>query len=248
MNDVRRILVTGATGYVGGQLMSPLLERGYEVTVLVRDERKLRGSEWLERVRVVIGDALDRKTLKPALSGVDAAYYMVHSMTGGKGFVEQDLAAAQNFGEEAKHAGVKRVLYLGGLGDANSGLSKHLRSRQATGERLRQTGVSTTEFRAAIIVGTGSISFEMIRHLAERVPIMICPKWVKTRVQPIAVEDVISYLIEALKRPETTDRIIEIGGSDVLTYGDMMKGYARVRGLHRWLGAGRGLAQGGGLP
>ena len=147
----------------------------------------------------------------------------------------QDAIAARNFGKAASKAGVKRIVYLGGLGNITAQLSEHLRSRQETGEELRRTGVSVTEFRAAIIVGSGSISFEMIRYLAERVPTMICPRWVRTKVQPIAIEDVISYLVASLKNPESAGKIIEIGGSDILTYGDMMKGYARVRGLHRWL-------------
>jgi len=156
-------------------------------------------------------------------------------MTGGAGFAEQDIVAARNFGEAARKAGVKRIVYLGGLGNPVAQLSKHLRSRQETGEALRRSGVSTTEFRAAIIVGSGSISFEMIRYLAERVPTMICPRWVGTKVQPISIDDVISYLEASLKNPESAGQIIEIGGTDVLTYGDMMKGYARIRGLHRWL-------------
>jgi len=235
MDDIKLILVTGATGYTGGKLVPRLLEQGYEVRVLVRESRKLRHCEWVGRVQVMVGDVLERATLEPALATADAAYYLVHSMTGGTDFAEQDLIAARNFGEVAKHAGVKRVVYLGGLGDTNAQLSKHLRSRHETGEELRQSGVSVTEFRAAIIVGTGSISFEMIRYLAERVPIMICPTWVRTRVQPIAIDDVIPYLVEALQNPESANQIIEIGGSDVSTYGDMMKGYARLRGLHRWL-------------
>jgi uncharacterized protein YbjT (DUF2867 family) len=156
-------------------------------------------------------------------------------MTGGVGFAEKDIIAARNFGEVAKNAGVKRVVYLGGLGDPGTHLSEHLRSRQETGEILRRSGVCLTEFRAAIIIGPGSISFEMIRYLTERIPIMICPRWVKTKVQPIAIDDVIYYLVESLKTPNSEDQIIEIGGADVITYGEMMKGYANVRGLHRLL-------------
>ena len=235
MNDRRRILVTGATGYVGGQLIPHLLEQGYAVRVFVRERNKLRDFAWSSRVQVSIGDVLQADTLAPALSGVDAAYYLVHSMTAGADFVERDVAAARNFGRAAKTAGVKQVIYLGGLGSDNATLSEHLRSRQETGQVLRESGVCLTELRAAIIVGSGSISFEMIRYLTERVPTMICPRWVRTRVQPIAIEDVISYLVASLREPRSADQTIEIGGADVLTYGELMKGYARVRGLRRLL-------------
>jgi uncharacterized protein YbjT (DUF2867 family) len=235
MSDPKLILVTGATGYVGGHLVPRLLEEGYRVRVLVRDARKLKGIAWAENVQMAVGDVLAPDTLGPALADVHAGYYLVHSMTGGTDFAEQDLTAARNFGEAAQQAGVQRVVYLGGLGDPSASLSKHLRSRHETGAALRSTGVCLTEFRAAIIVGSGSISFEMIRYLTERVPTMICPRWVRTRVQPIAIEDVISYLVTALENTQSADQIIEIGGRDVFTYGDMMKGYAHVRGLPRWL-------------
>jgi uncharacterized protein YbjT (DUF2867 family) len=235
MNDHRLILVTGATGYVGGQLIPCLLEQGYAVRVLVREPAKLKDFAWSSSVQVSVGDMLQADTLAPALQGVDAAYYLVHSITAGADFVERDVTAARNFGRAAKIAGVRRVIYLGGLGSDKATLSEHLRSRQETGQALRESGVRLTEFRAAIIVGSGSISFEMIRYLTERIPIMICPRWVRTRVQPIAIEDVISYLVASLREPNSADQTIEIGGADVLTYGDLMKGYARVRGLHRFL-------------
>jgi len=235
MNDFKLILVTGATGYVGGHLIPRLLEEGYQVRAFVRNTQGLGNCNWRKQVQIAVGDVFSPKTLEPALSGVDAAYYLIHSMTGGAGFAEQDIVAARNFGKAARNAGVKRIVYLGGLGNPTVQLSEHLRSRQETGEELRRSGVSLTEFRAAIIVGSGSISFEMIRYLAERVPTMICPRWVRTKVQPIAIDDVISYLVASLKNPESTEQIIEIGGTDVLTYGDMMKSYAHIRGLHRWL-------------
>lgn len=235
MNDLKLVLVTGATGYVGRHLIPRLLQEGYEVRAFVRKPNKLRYFTWRKRVQIAVGDLLAPETLGSALSGVDVSYYLVHSMTSGSGFAEKDIVAARNFGEAAKNAGVKRVVYLGGLGDPSVQLSEHLRSRQETGEALRRSGVCLTEFRAAIIVGSGSISFEMIRYLTERIPIMICPRWVQTRVQPIAIEDVVSYLVASLQNPESSNQIIEIGGTDVLTYGDMMKDYARVRGLHRWL-------------
>ncbi|MFX0195602.1 MAG: SDR family oxidoreductase [Candidatus Hodarchaeota archaeon] len=235
MSDTKLILVTGATGYVGGHLVPRLLEAGYDVRVFVRNPQRLKGITWSRRVQIAVGDVHSRETLLSALSYVYAAYYLIHSMTGGAGFAEQDIIAARNFGEVAKNAGVKRVVYLGGLGDPGAHLSEHLRSRQETGEILRRSGVCLTEFRAAIIIGPGSISFEMIRYLTERIPIMICPRWVQTKVQPIAIDDVTCYLLESLKKPDSADQIIEIGGADVLTYGDMMKGYAKVRGFNRLL-------------
>jgi len=235
MSDSRLILVTGATGYVGGQLIPRLLAGGYRVRVLARDTRKLDRCAWKTSVDIVTGDAFEPETLKAALCGVDIAYYLIHSMISGPDFAARDTLSAQSFGEAAKNAGVGRIVYLGGLGSESTQLSEHLRSRHETGEALRLSGVPVTELRAAIIVGAGSISFEMIRSLAERVPLMICPRWVRTRVQPIAIEDVISYLVASLETPKSTVEIIEIGGADVLTYGEMMKGYARVRGLRRLL-------------
>lgn len=233
------VLVTGATGYVGGRLVPRLLEAGYRVRVLVRDPERLQGRPWLPQVEVATGDVFRPATLLPALVGVRAAYYLIHSMQkasdGASSFHERDLRAARNFGEIAAAAQVGRILYLGGLGDPAADLSQHLRSRQETGAALRAAGVPVTEFRAAVIVGSGSASFEMIRHLTERVPVMICPKWVYTRVQPIAIRNVLDYLVAALAEPASAGRIIEIGGADVLTYGEMMTGYAEVRGLKRWL-------------
>jgi uncharacterized protein YbjT (DUF2867 family) len=235
MNALKRVLVTGATGYIGGHMIPRLLEEGYQVRAFVRNPQKLEKYDWRKKIQIAVGDVFSSETLESAMADVDAAYYFIHSMTGGADFAEKDIAAARNFGEAARNAGVKRIIYLGGLGNPSAQLSEHLRSRQNTGDVLRRSGVPVTEFRAAIIVGSGSISFEMIRYLTERVPTMICPKWVRTKVQPIAINDVISYLIASLQNPESVDQIIEIGGSDILTYGEMMKGYAHVRGLHRWL-------------
>jgi uncharacterized protein YbjT (DUF2867 family) len=231
----RLVLVTGVTGYVGGRLVPRLLEEGYHVRVLARDTSRLQGRPWAGQVELAEGDVLKPDTLAAALDGVAAAYYLVHSMKGSVDFHHRDPEAARSFGVAARQAGVRRIIYLGGLGDPETDLSQHLRSRHETGEALRESGVPVTEFRAAIIVGSGSISFEMVRYLTERLPAMICPRWVYTRVQPIAIRDVLSYLIAALRVPESTGRIIEIGGSDVLTYADMMLGYARVRGLRRLL-------------
>jgi uncharacterized protein YbjT (DUF2867 family) len=229
------ILVTGATGYVGGRLVPHLLARGHRVRCLVRDPGRLQGREWAQAVEVATGDVLRPETLAPALSCVEVAYYLVHSMARGAGFHERDVAAARAFGRAAAAAGVSRIVYLGGLGDPDSDLSDHLRSRQETGAALREAGVPVTEFRAAVVVGSGSISFEMIRYLTERLPAMVCPQWVYTRVQPIAVDDLLRYLVEALEVPASAGRVLEIGGADVLTYGGMMLGYARGRGLRRWL-------------
>ncbi len=229
------ILVSGATGYVGGRLVPRLLDAGRRVRVLVRDPRRLEGRDWAARVDVATGDVLRPESLDDALTGVDVAYYLIHSMARGEGYRERDLTAARAFAGAAARAGVRRIVYLGGLGDPAADLSKHLRSRQETGEALREAGVPVTEFRAAVVVGSGSISFEMIRYLTERLPVMICPQWVYTRVQPIAVDDLLRYLVAALDAPESAGRVVEIGGADVLTYGDMMRGYARARGLRRRL-------------
>jgi len=231
----KKILVTGATGYIGGRIVPRLLDLGYPLRVLVRDPTSLQGREWAGKVDIVQGDVFKPKTLNTAMDGVTVAYYMIHSMSENQDFHERDLIAARNFGEAAKNTGVEQIIYLGGLGDPQANLSEHLASRQATGLALAEAGVPVTEFRAAIIVGSGSISFEMIRYLTERIPVMICPKWVYTRVQPIAIEDVLSYLTAALEKTEARGKVIEIGGTDVFTYGDMMKGYASVRGLKRAL-------------
>jgi uncharacterized protein YbjT (DUF2867 family) len=228
-------LVTGATGYIGGRLVPRLLARGHAVRCLARDPARLEGRTWRADVDVVRGDVLDAASLRGALEGVDVAYYLVHSMGSGLDFHARDLAAARAFGQAARDAGVQRLIYLGGLGDASTELSEHLRSRHDTGDALRESGVPVTEFRAAVIVGSGSLSFEMIRYLTERLPVMICPSWVFTRIQPISVRNVLDYLVAALDVPASIGRVIEIGGGDVITYGGMMTGYARVRGLRRWL-------------
>jgi uncharacterized protein YbjT (DUF2867 family) len=233
------VLVTGATGYVGGRLVPRLLEAGYQVRVMARDRHRLEGRPWSGQVEVVEGDVLKPETLPAVMDGVTAAYYMIHSMQkarpGSGDFHQRDLQAARNFGQAAQAAGVQRIIYLGGLGDPEADLSQHLRSRQETGAALREAGVPVTEFRAAVIVGSGSASFEMIRNLAERLPVMICPQWVYTRVQPIAIRNVLDYLVATLEVPESAGRIVEIGGTDVLTYGDMMLGFAEARGLKRFL-------------
>jgi len=227
--------VTGATGYVGGRLVPRLLAAGRAVRCLARDPERLGGRPWADSVEIVRGNVMEPDSLPAVLQGVAVAYYLIHSMQAEADFRRLDQEAARHFALAAKKAGVQRIVYLGGLGDPDSELSPHLRSRQETGEALRSAGVPVTEFRAAVIVGSGSLSFEMIRALTERLPMMICPRWVFTRTQPIAINNVLDYLTDCLEKPETAGRILEIGGTDILTYGQMMQGYARERGLKRWL-------------
>ena len=227
-----RILVVGASGYVGGRLVDYLAARGGRPVVAGRDPQVLAG-RWpaLEARRL---DLDDSASMPGAVAGIDIVVYLTHSMDGRGDFVVREARAAETFGAAARAAGVRQIIYLGGLGDPDSGLSDHLASRQRTGGLLGAAGVPVTEFRAAIVIGSGSASFEILRHLVERLPVMITPRWVRTRCQPIAVEDVLAYLVAAIAHPEVTG-IVEIGGTDVLSYGAMMQGYARRRGLRRWM-------------
>ena len=231
MNET--VLVTGATGYIGGRLVGRLLNDGYKVRTLVRDPQRLQGRPWADLVEAVQGDVLDLNTLHSAMAGAHAAYYLIHSMRDGADFHYRDLLAAHNFGVAAREARLQRIIYLGGLGEPDTSLSPHLRSRQQTGAVLRDSGVPVTEFRAAVIVGSGGISFEMIRYLAERVPVMLCPRLVNTRIQPISTRDVLQYLVAALDTLQSAGKIVEIGGADVMTYREMLMEYAAVRGLRR---------------
>jgi uncharacterized protein YbjT (DUF2867 family) len=228
------VLLTGATGYIGGRLMPLLENRDVRLRCLVRRPAHLRARA-AGGTEVVAGDVLAPETLPAAFQGVDAAYYLIHSMGSARDFERDDRQAAANFAAAAKEAGVRRIIYLGGLGNPKHGLSNHLRSRQVTGEVLRASGVQVIEFRASIIIGSGSLSFELIRALVERLPVMICPRWVATPAQPIAVEDVLDYLLAALDLPDTGSRVFEIGGPDRVCYGDIMREYARQRGLTRWM-------------
>ncbi|PSQ96486.1 MAG: DUF2867 domain-containing protein [Bacteroidetes bacterium SW_9_63_38] len=230
------ILVTGATGYVGGRLVPCLLREGYSVRCFVRDADRLRAQPWGDRVEVAVGDALEADTVPPAMTDVDAVYYLIHSLGSGEDtFADRDRRAATNVRTAAEEAGVDRIIYLGGMRPKGEQQSKHLKSRIETGVVLRDGSVPVTEFRAAQIVGSGSLSFELVRYLTERVPLMVCPRWVHTPTQPIAVRNVLQYLIAALDHPESAEEIVEIGGTDVLTYAEMFQIYAAVRGLRRWV-------------
>ncbi len=234
MSATSRILVTGGTGYVGGRLIPLLEERGHRVRCLARRPEFLKSRAGPE-TEVVAGDVLQIETLYSALAGIETAYYLVHSMGAGKDFEDEDRLAAHNFAEAAKRNGVRRIVYLGGLGDEQQSLSKHLRSRQEVGAILRESGAQVIEFRASIVIGSGSLSFELIRSLVQKLPVMICPKWVSTPAQPIAIEDLLSYLLAAIDLPDGPSDIFEIGGPDQVSYGDIMQEYARQRGLKRWM-------------
>ncbi len=228
--DAGLILLTGATGYVGGRLLQALEQRQLTVRCLARRPEFLKpkvgaGTE------IVTGDVLDRDSLEEAMRGVTVAYYLVHSMGSSGSFEENDRIAARNFAAAAKAAGAERIIYLGGLGNDQETLSAHLRSRQEVGKILRESGVPTLEFRASIVIGSGSLSFEMIRSLVERLPIMITPKWVSMPAQPIAIDDLINYLVTAMRLPVSAYRIYEIGGADQVSYAEIMRAYARHRGM-----------------
>ena len=231
---MNRVLLTGATGYVGGRLRAELEHRGTALRCLVRRPEMLHGRV-AASTEIVEGDALDPAAMERALGGVATAYYLIHSMGAGEDFAARDREAARIFGAAARQAGVRRLIYLGGLGEAASGLSAHLKSRQETGDILRESGVPVVELRASVVIGSGSLSFEMIRALVERLPVMICPRWVAVETQPIAIEDVVAYLVGALDLAPGKERTYEIGGPDRLTYGDLMREYARQRGLKRLL-------------
>ena len=226
LKEKNLVLLTGATGYVGGRLLKALEESQYHLRCLVRRPELLR-PRVDSKTDVVKADVLDRSSLIPAMDGVKIAFYLVHSMGSAESFEENDRIAAQNFGEIAKEAGVKRIIYLGGLGNEKEVLSSHLRSRQEVGYILRASKVPVIEFRASIVIGSGSLSFEMIKSLVERLPVMLIPKWALMSAQPIAIDDLISYLIEALYKTDNANYLFEIGGYDQVSYLDIMRIYAK---------------------
>ena len=229
-----RCLVTGATGYVGGRLVPQLLAAGHSVRVMVRDPQKLRDFPWVDQVEVAVADATDADAVQRAMNGMEVAYYLLHSLGSGPDFEATEVRMARTFAEAAAGAAVRRIVYLGGL-THDTDLSAHMRSRQEVGDVFLTGPVPTIALRAAVIIGSGSLSFEMVRYLTERLPAMVTPKWVKTRTQPIAVRDVLRYLVACASLPQTLNRSFDIGGPDVLTYEEMMQGYARAAGLRRRL-------------
>ncbi len=232
--DRSLVLLTGATGYIGGRLLKALEKAGYPIRCLARHPEFLQ-PRVTPNTGVVKGDCFDLASLLCAMDGVHTAYYLVHSMGSSGKFEEQDRHAARNFAASARQAGVRRIMYLGALGAEGKSLSAHLRSRQEVADILRSSGIPIVEFRASIVIGSGSLSFEMIRALVQRLPVMICPRWVGVKAQPIAVEDVIAYLLQALELPVGDSAVFEIGGSDQVSYGEIMQEYARQCDLRRWM-------------
>jgi len=228
-------LVTGATGYIGGRLVPELLAAGYRVRVMSRTKAKLRDYPWAAEVEIAEADAQDAEAVTAACLGVDVVYYLIHAIGTGKDFEHTDRRTAQTVATAASGAGVTRIVYLGGLLPENEELSAHLRSRAEVGEILQHSGVPTIVLRAAVILGSGSASFEMLRYLTERLPAMITPRWVRSRIQPIAIRDVLRYLVGAAEIPPAVSRAFDIGGPDVLDYREMMRRYATVAGLPRRL-------------
>jgi uncharacterized protein YbjT (DUF2867 family) len=224
---MKRILIAGATGYVGSRLVPLLVEKGYYVRCLARNPEKLRNKNWRD-IDIIQGDVLDPASLEAALANIDVAYYLVHAMGDRGDFREKDRQSASNFALAAKTKKVKRIIYLGGLGDADQNLSKHLRSRHEVGHILGSHGVPVTELRASVIIGSGSASFEIIRDLVKKLPVMITPRWVKSRCQPIAIDDVLYYLIAILDNPRTVNETFDIGGAEILSYEAMMKQVAQI--------------------
>jgi uncharacterized protein YbjT (DUF2867 family) len=240
MNDAPpKILLTGATGFIGGRLLRNLASSGIRVRCLVRSAARFPGKiPCGMEPQVMEGDLLKQDTLWRAMEGIDTAYYLVHSMGGRsmlqfKAYIQKDVQAARNFSQAAEESGVKRIIYLGGLGEMADNLSEHLRSRQMVARVLQSTRVRTTVLRAANIIGAGGAPFEMLRHLVERLPVMVCPRWIETRCQPIAVENVIEYLSGCLLESKTAGKTLDIGGPEIITYRQLMMKYARIRGLRR---------------
>jgi uncharacterized protein YbjT (DUF2867 family) len=228
-----RCLVTGATGYIGGRLVPRLLDDGFAVRALARTPDKLAGVPWRDSIEVARGDLSDADSLTDAFTGVDVVYYLVHSMGTSEDFAAEERRAADNVVTAARRAGVRRIIYFSGLHPESAELSTHLASRTAVGEILIASGIETVVLQAGVVVGAGSASFEMIRHLTNRLPVMTTPKWVHNKIQPIAIGDALHYLAAAATAALPASRTWDVGGPDVLEYGDMMKIYAEVAGLAR---------------
>lgn len=226
------MLLTGATGYVGGRLLTALEQNGHRIRCLARSPQFLQPKVG-PRTEVWAGDVLDPESLITALQGVRIAYYLIHSMNSTQDFEDADCRAAEHFAAAAQQAGVERIIYLGGLGESNRALSPHLRSRQEVGTILRQSGAQVLEFRSSVVIGSGSLSFELVRALTERIPVMIMPRWVVVATQPIAIEDLVAYLLASIKLPLGESQLFEIGGTDQVCYRDIMREYARQRHLPR---------------
>jgi uncharacterized protein YbjT (DUF2867 family) len=227
------ILVTGATGYIASRLIPRLLDSGYRVRCLARDPLRLAGRSWFRHVEIFQADVNSPATLPDAMKGVHTAYYLIHNMSAGHGYIERELQSAHNFANAAQQAGLEHIIYLGGLADPQQKIAPHMRSRIETGEILRRGSVPVTEFRAGVITGSGSISFEMIRFMTELFPVIPGPLWMKNRSQPIAIQNVIDYLMAALETSAGHDGVFEIGGPDVTTYAELMLRYGNIRGLTR---------------
>jgi uncharacterized protein YbjT (DUF2867 family) len=227
----RRVLVTGATGYIGGRLVPRLLDAGFKVRVIVRNAEKLEEVPWFSNVEVIQGDLLNKADVLKATKNIDVLYYLVHAMGQHGDFESKELLGARNVAEAAKENNLSRIVYLGGLHPRSEKLSKHLRSRKEVGEILLASGVPTVAFQAGVIIGSGSTSFEMIRHLTDVLPVMTAPKWVGNKIQPIAVRDVLYYLVQAADLPPSVNRALDIGGPEVLKYSEMMNGYALEAGM-----------------
>lgn len=227
------ILVTGATGYIASRLIPQLLQRAHRVRVLVRDPQRLKARKWSSQVEIFKGDVTEPSTLAPALDGVHTAYYLIHNMAAGHGYTSLEIEGARNFVKAAENAGIEHIIYLGGLADSEQHIAPHLRSRIETGKVLHEGQIPVTEFRAGVIIGSGSISFEMIRFMTELFPIIPGPAWLKNKSQPIAIQNIVDYLIAALENHNGEGKVLEIGGPEIFSYQQLMLKYARIRGHRR---------------